>query len=179
MIRRETSDPGPFNSSVCDKRREKPGTVKFNCVPGPFNLLDHPVGPVVFDAIDWYGQLRDCYPNYRDRMLEFLASEDLGRRKFALRYFTTYAKQGEVEPLLRFRNDDYAGEVSHMGDWEYELRNRALEIIEKQLGKRFPRILRSEPHEGARVTWYDWTPVLEWWLSQKKVAADAPPASRR
>lgn len=130
-------------------------------------LLDHPVGPVVFDAIDWYGQLRDCYPNYRDRMLEFLASEDLGRRKFALRYFPAYAKQGEVEPLLRFRNDDYAGEVRPMGDWEYELRNRALELVEKQLGKGFPRILRSEPHEGTRVTWYDWAPVLEWWLSQE------------
>ena len=24
---------------LCDKRREKPGTVKFNCVPGPFNSL--------------------------------------------------------------------------------------------------------------------------------------------
>lgn len=128
-------------------------------------LLDHPIGPVAFDAIDWYGQLRDSYPNYRDRMLKFLASEDLGRRKFALRYFPTYAKQGEVEPLLRFRNDDYAGEVRPMGDWEYELRNRALELVEKQVGKGFPRIVRSEPYEGTRVTWYDWAPVLEWWLA--------------
>ncbi len=131
-------------------------------------LLNHSVGPVVFDAIDWYGQLRDSYPNYRERMLELLASEDLGRRKFALRYFLTYAKKNEVEPLLRFRNDDYAGEVRHMGDWEYELRNRALELIEKQIGKEFPRVLRSEPYDGRRVTWYDWTPFLEWWLLQSK-----------
>lgn len=123
-------------------------------------LLNHPVGPVVVNAIDWYVQLRDSYSNYRARMLGFLASEDLGRRKFALRHFLTYAKHGEIEPLLRFANDDYAGEVRPMGDWEYELRNRALELIEKQLGKGFPRILRNEPYEGTKVTWYDWEPFL-------------------
>jgi hypothetical protein len=134
-------------------------------------LLKHPTDSVVFDAIDWYGQLRDCYLDYREQMLEFLASADLGRRERGLRYYATYAKPGEVEPLLRFRHDDYASEVRPNGNWEYDLRNRALGLIETQLGKNFPRILRSEPYEGAQVTWYDWTPFLEWWLKNSPAQA--------
>lgn len=131
-------------------------------------LLDHPFEPVVYDAMDWYGQFHHLYPRYRERMMKFLASTDLGCREVAMKYYLTYAEPGEVQPLLRFRNDDYAGETRPLGDWEYELRNRALDLIEKQLGRTFPRIQRNEPYapggRGARVIWYDWTPFLEWWL---------------
>jgi hypothetical protein len=131
-------------------------------------LLDHPFNPVVYDAMDWYGQFWDRYPDYRERMLKFLASDDLGRREGAIKYYLTYAKPGEVEPLLHFRNDDYAGETRPLGDWEFELRNKALDLIEKQLDRTFPRIQRNEPYapggKGARVIWYDWAPFLEWWL---------------
>jgi hypothetical protein len=131
------------------------------------DLLSHPSDALVFDAIDWFGQLREFYPDYRDRMLSFLASNHPGRRAIALRYFPTYAAPGEVEPLLRFRTDDYMTELEPLGDWEYELRNRALDLIEQQVGTTFPRTVRSEPHDGARVTWYDWTPFTEWWLKNR------------
>lgn len=130
-------------------------------------LLNHPVDSVIFDAIDWYSQLHKYYPDFRDKMLSLLASDNLGRREVALRNFKAYANPGEIEPLLRFRNDSYAGEVRPMGDWEYELRNRAFELIESQIGRKFERTLRSEPHEGTRVTWIDWAPFLEWWLANK------------
>lgn len=137
-------------------------------IPRIEQLLEHSFGPVVYKAMDWYGQFHHLYPRYRERMLSFLASDDLGRREVAMKYYQTYANAGDVEPLLRFCNDDYAGETRPLGDWEYELRNRALDLIEKQLGRTFPRIQRSEPYtpggKGACVIWYDWTPFLEWWL---------------
>lgn len=155
----------------------KPLAIRVEVLPRDFltflisrieQLLDHPFRPIVYRAIDWYGQFWDHYPNYRERMLKFLASDDLGQREGAMKYYLTYAKPGEVEPLLRFRHDDYAGETRPLGPWEYELRNKALDLIEKQLGCTFPRVQRSEPYapggKGARVIWYDWTPFLEWWL---------------
>ncbi|GEM_PF-4128897 len=155
----------------------KPLAIRVEVLPRDFltfltsrieQLLDHPFEPVVYNAMDWYGQFHHLYPRYRERMLNFLASDDSGCHRVAMKYYPTYAKPGEVEPLLRFRNDDYAGETRPLGDWEYELRNRALDLIEKQLGRTFPRIQKNEPYapagKGARVIWYDWTPFLEWWL---------------
>jgi hypothetical protein len=127
-------------------------------------LLRHSFPAVVYDAIDRLGQLRDEYPQYRERMLELLASEDTGQRRVALRYYTTYAKDVEVEPLLPFRNDTTAEEERPLGDWEYDLRNRALALIERQLGRKFKGGVLSEPYEGGRVTWHDWRPFLEWWI---------------
>ena len=133
-------------------------------------LLDHPIGPVVFTAMGWYAQYHSLYPGYRQRMLKLLASADLGRREAALRYFDTYSEPREIEPLLRFEKDDYASETRMMGDYIYVLRDQALAFIEKQLGTQFPKIRLSEPHQGATVTWNDWRPFLQWWNSRRKPA---------
>src|SRR5258708_24051510 len=95
-------------------------------------------------------------------MLELVASDELSRRHAALRQYDTFARPGEIEPLLRFRNDDSTSELRPLGDWEYDLRNRAFVLAEKYSGQRFPRILRAEPYEGVKVTWFYWTPVVEW-----------------
>jgi hypothetical protein len=127
-------------------------------------LLCHPFAGVVYDAVDWFSQLRDSFPQYRERMLQFLTSRDIGLRRAAVRYYPTYARSGEVEPLLSFRDDGCAEEISPLGDWRYALRDQALELIEKQVNHKFPAPTLSEAYEGGKVTWRDWRPFLEWWL---------------
>jgi hypothetical protein len=133
-------------------------------------LLEHPVGPVVYKAMGWLAQHNYAFPDYRQRMLAFLAADDLGRRETALRYYESYCKLGEIEPLLRFEKDDYASESRMMGPYEYVLRDRALGLIEKQLKTTFPKLRLSEPHQGTRVSWYDWRPFHQWWNKSSKRA---------
>jgi hypothetical protein len=127
-------------------------------------LIDHSSDAIVSDAVEWLAHLRSECSDYRELMLRLLASERLGHRELALKYFCTYARNREIDPLMRFRHDSYASEVRPLGDWEYVLRNRALEIAEAQLGIQLPKLVRREPYEGSQVAWYDWAPLLEFYM---------------
>lgn len=130
-------------------------------------LLDHPADRIAQAAINWYAQLRGAYPRYRERMLALLASTNAAQRRLALRYYETFAHAAEIRPLLHFVNDAATTELHPNGDWRYVLRDRALERIEEQLGTRFERTLRREPHRGATVVWFDWSPVRDWLLAER------------
>jgi hypothetical protein len=126
-------------------------------------LIEHPDLRVKYKAIPFYVYLSPNFPNYREKMMGFLMSKDLGLRKLALRNYESFCKPGEVEPLLQFERDDYAGEIGMLGDLFYELRDLALEKIEKQLGCSFFKKRLSELHDGRKAYWNDWQPFKEWW----------------
>jgi len=102
---------------------------------------------------------RKNYPDYREKMLALLNSDDVGEREGAIKYYETYALEGEYKPLLEFENDAHACQIGHSGDWEYELRDKALIEIEKQLGINLKKTKLRKPYEGAIVSWYDWSEV--------------------
>lgn len=126
-------------------------------------LIDHSDLRVKYRTISIFAFLSSNFPDYRKIMMGFLAAEDLGLRQKALYHYETFCRAGEIEPLLRFEQDDYAGELGMLGDYFYELRDMALNKIEKQLGRSFPKRRLSQPYDGRTVSWYDWKPFLEWW----------------
>jgi hypothetical protein len=130
-------------------------------------LLSHASDAVAFEATDLIARMRYEIADYRELMLRQLKSDRPARRQMALKHFATYASPGEVEPLMPFREDPYAGETRPLGNWEYELRNGAFDAAERQLGIKLPRQIRSEPYEGRRVTWIDWGPLLEIWMKTR------------
>lgn len=119
-------------------------------------LIESKSKGVVYAALDWFVALRERYPDFRDIMLRCLNSEDVGRREYGLKYYESFARPGEYEPLLSFENDHFACQVGHAGDWEYELRDKAFLLIEKYSGGSFKKARLREPFEGAIVSWFDW-----------------------
>lgn len=123
-------------------------------------------------ALRFFVFLKDYYPNYRDKMMSLLDSEDLGSRLAALRNYETYAKPGEIEPLLKFQNDCDVAELAMCGPLIYESRNIALEKISKVTGKNFMTFKLKEHHPNwgsDYVSWYDWSTFLEWYAKKKKL----------
>jgi hypothetical protein len=109
-------------------------------------------------------RFRSQIPNYRDIMLRRLHSPDRWVGRAALIQYESYCQPGEVEPLEIFETDDDLCE-RHMGSQalDYEYRNRALETIERVLGKTFPRIGSSEAlSNGQTAYWWDWGPYHDW-----------------
>jgi hypothetical protein len=122
-------------------------------------------------ALDLYILLNKNYSDYRDVMLRFLKSDDLGFRKAALGSYETFSQSQEIIPLLDFQNDPYVSELSMCGPLQYELRDIALYKISKILGKNFliNKLEVPDPEWGinAYVSWYDWAPFLSWWETHK------------
>ena len=112
---------------------------------------------IVYSALEWFVMLRENYPTYRETMLGLLKSVDVGEREFALNHYNTFAKSGEIEPLLSFELDTYACQMGHAGDWEYELRDKAFLLIEVYSNKNFSKIKCKESFEAAEVSWLDWS----------------------
>jgi hypothetical protein len=139
-------------------------TFLINRVP---ELLNHKEKIIHYKALDYFVMLRSHYPNYREKMLTYLSDDDLGYRQIALLVYETYCKSKEIEPLLKFKNDDYASEISMNSYLVYKLRNLALKKIERLSGKNFRKYEKVEPREGTLVYWNDWEPFLEWWANQQ------------
>lgn len=130
-------------------------------------LLNHSAISVSSEAIHWFSVLARSFENYRERMLQFLTSVEPALRKAALHWYETYAKPGEIEPLLTFEEDSFASEAAQLGPWEYVLRDRAFALIEKQLGRSFPNVRKQSLYQGSTISWRDWQPFLVWYRSQK------------
>ncbi|MDH5228458.1 MAG: hypothetical protein OEY38_00135 [Gammaproteobacteria bacterium] len=151
--------------------KNKPGTFGtdfFKYLVGRLEkLLKHESKYVCYQALELFVWLKDNYPNYREIMADYLISDDLGYRRIALYHYYTYAKKGEISPLIHFRQDDYAAEKGMNSDYFYELRDLALEKISSLAGKQFCSTRISEPYDGTVVSWYDWSLFLEWWELEK------------
>ncbi len=120
-------------------------------------LLDSKSKSLVYTALDWFIILRNNYPDYRKIMFSFLNSPSIGKRELALKHYDSFARDEEFKPLLSFENDDFACQIGHAGDWEYELRDKALLLAEKYSGIVSEKKKLCEPYEGARVYWLDWS----------------------
>ncbi len=127
-------------------------------------------------ALDFYIWLKDNYSDYREKMLEFLGSNDLGCRKKALSVYETYCRPGEIEPLFQFEHDNYIAELAMCGPLIYELRDLALEKIGKLCGKSFLQNKKSEYNSewNGNVVFYDWKPFWDWWNSKGKRSQACP-----
>lgn len=130
-------------------------------------LLDHKTVSIVRESIIWISFLANSVENYRARMLQFLKSSEPAIREAALRCYQCYAKPEEVEPLLSFERDVVVDEIKPMGPWRYSLRDRAFEMVEKHLGRSFPKIQKQIPFQGSTVSWHDWQPILDWYKGQR------------
>ncbi len=122
-------------------------------------------------ALQFYVWLKGNYPDYRETMITFLGSDDLAQKKCAVNNYETFCKPEEIEPLLIFENDQYVAELSMCGPLAYQLRNLALEKISKVLNKNFMMNEIKERHPdwgNAYVSWYDWTPFVEWYKNKGK-----------
>jgi hypothetical protein len=101
--------------------------------------------------------------SYRDLMLEALQDRDPLVRKRALTAYHTFAKAREFKPLEAFENDDYLTEVGMGSHLIYEMRNQALEAIEKVIGRNFTKSEKTTVLKtGEVVFWWDWKPFHEW-----------------
>ncbi|MGN6579358.1 MAG: hypothetical protein ACTHJ1_05150 [Bordetella sp.] len=127
------------------------------------DLLNHESKFICSKALAFFIWLRENYSDYREIMLDYLASSDLGLRKIALSNFETYAIANEISPLIRFSTDDYAAEYSMMGEMRYDLRDIALEKIELIVKRKFRMVKLTESHDGGTVSWYDWRQFKNWW----------------
>jgi hypothetical protein len=137
----------------------------------PVLLKNNIKGQAKYYALKLFIWLKDYYANYRETMLSFLNSHDLGDRTQALESYETYCKPKEIEPLLKFQQDDYIAELAMCGPLEYKLRNLALEKISNLTGQNFllNKIKESHPKWGNDyVSWYDWEPFLKWWDKERK-----------
>lgn len=122
-------------------------------------LLEHPAVTVASQAINWLFLLTESPGEQRERMLRFLSSDEPALRKMALRWYGSFARPMEIDPLLAFEEDGFATEAAPGGPWCYELRDLALLTIEKQLGLSFQSDRKREAFEGSQVSWRDWSPV--------------------
>jgi hypothetical protein len=101
--------------------------------------------------------------NYRELMLGALQDKDPLVRKKALLAYHTFSKRKEIAPLELFEHDDFAGEVGMGSHLVYELRNLALETIEKKIGKSFRKYEKIGVYKnGAMAYWWDWEPFHKW-----------------
>ena len=110
--------------------------------------------------------LRSFHPkvsNYRNLMLEGLKDSDPTVRWEALLSYETYCYPKEVTPLEKFEHDNYCAEMNMSGPLNYELRNLALETIEKVIGENFKKTEKLELTDNKEVSFYwDWTPYHKW-----------------
>jgi hypothetical protein len=132
-------------------------------------LIDQNIGTqACYYAVDFYIWLKDNYPNYREKMMVFLNSDDLGYSRRALSAYETYCKEMEIEPLLKFEHHEKAFDQSMSGPWVYEFRDIALEQIGKLAGENF-LIKKVSEHKNTReIFWYSWEPFWEWWNKRSK-----------
>jgi hypothetical protein len=101
--------------------------------------------------------------NYRELMLRALKGDDAQARRKALLTCRTFLNPDEIGPLEVFENDDYATEVGMGSHLIYELRNLALETIEKMIGRQFKKFEKTEIYKGKNVVfWWDWEPFHKW-----------------
>ncbi|HYF37871.1 MAG TPA: hypothetical protein VD994_21390 [Prosthecobacter sp.] len=109
-------------------------------------------------------------PEYRQLMLKGLIDPDPIVRKEALLGYPTYGRPNEVLPLEPFETDSYFAEISMNGPLIFELRNLALETIERTIGKKFTKAEKADTTpDGEVVFWWDWTPYHRWkkhWLNR-------------
>ena len=115
-------------------------------------------------AQTYFVVFRQCFPQYREKMLELLNSEDMEDRRRPLYNYDTFCHPGEISPLIKFKDDESVTQAGMMGPWVYEFRNLALETIEKMLSRQFDKPLKQAPYEDTTVSWYDWSAFLKWWM---------------
>jgi hypothetical protein len=102
-------------------------------------------------------------PDYRAMMLNGLENPDPMVRKEALLAYGSYCRAKEVAPLEAFENDSYVTETNMGGPLVYEIRNLALETIERVIGRTFQKSEKSEARASGEVAfWWDWTPYHAW-----------------
>lgn len=130
-------------------------------------LIKHESKYVCYQALEVLVWLKDNFSDYRNIMIGYLKSDDLGFKRIALYNYESFSEEKEVTPLLRFNTDDYAAEKSMNSDLVYELRDVALDKIGKVVGKHFCSSRVNEPFDGTVVSWYDWTQFWEWWGQEK------------
>jgi len=94
--------------------------------------------------------------NYRELMLRALKDGDAQVRRKSLLMYCTFAKPGEIEALEFFENDDYVTEVGMGSHLIYELRNLALETIEKVTNQKFKKFEKTDVYKAKNVVfWWD------------------------
>lgn len=113
-------------------------------------------------------RLRGWFPNYRKEMLELLTNPNSNSRADVLQAAETFLRKREIQPLLSFQNDPVISETGGMGGpWRYILRDEALRLIEKMLGRSFRTQECTEAKDNQVIFWWDWRPFLEWRSTQK------------
>ncbi len=130
-------------------------------------LLKHNSGQVRGGATALITQFQSYYLDYRGLMLRCLQDSSSSVRSAALNAYRSYLHPKEIQPLLPFQEDSYAMETSMNGPLVYALRNRAIEIIEELLQKKFPKCELTAALDGDTVFWWDWKPFLDWWNHQQ------------
>lgn len=101
--------------------------------------------------------------SYRDLMMRALRDNDPLVRRSALLAYPTFSKVKEFAPLEPFERDDYVTEVGMGSHLIYELRNQALETIERVIGRQFRKFEKTEVSKnGVMAFWWDWEPFHKW-----------------
>lgn len=111
-------------------------------------------GQVHGPAIKMLERFHKHVPEYRTIMLRALHYEDPMARRQALVFYSTYCRAQETEPLEPFERDNYMAETSMGGPLVYELRNLALETIEKVLDTRFKTAEETEALSSGEVVYW-------------------------
>jgi uncharacterized membrane protein YhaH (DUF805 family) len=119
---------------------------------------------VLYLAIEFFIFFDLSFDCYRQIMLNFLKSEDDHCKLRALEFYTTYAEDYEIEPLLSFETNDIIFQNKFDGEFSYRLRNLALEQLGKVTGQNFldKKIAAINFKEKKNVVSYDWSKFLEW-----------------
>lgn len=158
-----------FLGSLLEKNKPSvfPETFYEQLVPRVRELVRDDVSHVRYRALELFVWLRKNYSDYRIVMQENLAAPDIGARRIALANYETYAKLGEVSPLLKFSTDSYAADYSMNSTQFYEFRDSALQKISDIVGVNFCNGRLSQPHDGTTVSWFDWGPFFKWWEMNK------------
>ncbi len=122
-----------------------------------------PTDRVKSSALKMVTRFRASVPDFRSLMMEGLSSSDPMVRKEAVLAYELYCLPKEVAPLERFEHDDYVTETAMGGPLLYELRNLALETIERVIGKNFRKAEKTEARSTGEVAfWWDWSPYHAW-----------------
>jgi len=101
--------------------------------------------------------------NFRALILEALKSASSDVRAVALRGYEICCNPKEVEPLEEFEHDGFFGEIAMGGPLVFDLRDQALETIERVIGVGFTRTRKSEAvQNGQSASFYSWEPFHKW-----------------
>jgi hypothetical protein len=119
-------------------------------------------------ALPIYVSYRAFIPEFLDGMVRALADKDPEIRMLTLRNGRFFLSPRNLETLLPFQNDPFAGEEGMGGRMIYALRNMALAEIQRLTAKEFASEERSEIAQSTTIFWKDWTPFLQWWTSREK-----------